>query len=218
MDVSNHDARRPSALLVALRDSTRHLHQRIENTGFMARLMADDLTLDQYACHLHRLHGFIRPIERLVVARIGSLPCGSTTAASWQYVPRYPRLEADLAHFGLDPAATKQATPAQLPALADANDALGAAYVLEGSVLGAKLINRQLTRRFGGRAPTAYYDANPGAGHWSRFLTVLSTSPLSDVQRSAVAQAAATTFSQLLAWVSSDSDTRARCARGSQVQ
>lgn len=109
--------------------------------------------------------------------------------AQWPLLPLADLMRADLADLKLVPRPERRFTVASHgPA------ALGVAYVVEGSALGARLLVR--------RAAALGFEPHRGARHltaqtrdpmrWSRFLALLETVP--DSEADAVLEAAAATF------------------------
>ena len=85
-------------------------------------------------------------------------------------------------------------------AFASAAEALGSMYVLEGSMLGGKLVARHVAASFG-HTP-AYHDAyGSRTGAMWREFQVRLRSELSGSQADAVIAAARTTFSRLQQWI-----------------
>lgn len=129
-------------LLAELKARTRAHHDRIEAA---INPMRPELTRDEYAEMLRRFYGFYAAWEDAAGPRFAG-------ELRDFFGPRrkVPLLERDLRHLG--------ATDAELAALVRCDelpptgtfaDALGAAYVLEGSTLGGQHIARHLGRTLG---------------------------------------------------------------------
>lgn len=141
-------------LRAALRARTSHQHERLD------RAVGLFDTREQYAAFLEGSFRFRAAAERALDRRRG-----------WEVERLSELIDADLADLGRAPGA-----PARFPNVPDSDAfALGIAYVLEGSALGARLLAR--------RAAALGFDGAHGARHlarqtgdkarWQRFLGVL---------------------------------------------
>lgn len=158
--------RRRRAASARLRSQTRDLHDRIERNPLAVRLMAENVSIaDHLRMHL-RLYGYHRPL----VERIGDLVDGIMPDVAVAMRDRVDRLRADLACLGADPSLV---TDAPLPERIDAAAAVGLVYVLEGSVLGGRIIARHLAERLAlGEGTGAAFYADPPAGTHPRWADV----------------------------------------------
>src|SRR5690606_39184025 len=124
---------------------TRAHHLRIEDNGWMKRLLAPDLELAEYARILGRLLGHYQPLESLLTASVPARQAhqvpGQRCKAAWLVddLRQLGYREADLAHL-------PRIDTAELPALNSLPAAVGCLYVLEGASLGGTLIARHLAR------------------------------------------------------------------------
>lgn len=143
--------------LAGLRAACEPAHRALESGGVFARILAPDVGLADYRRLLYAWQGFLAGAEPALVAalaRHGLMPA---------YLPRLPRLEADLVAMGW----TREA-PSPAPAGLDSRGrALGLLYVLEGSALGRQVIARHLARTLG-----------PAVAGAMRFLSATPESPL----------------------------------------
>lgn len=187
-------------ILGLLRERTRHLHEQIERTvDVPARLRS----ADSYSALLARFHGFYAPLEDRIAA-LGPEAGGLALA------PRRKAhlLRADLAALGLTDAQLR-ALPRcpDVPAVADAAEALGCLYVTEGATLGGQFVRRQAEAAIGvtpGRGCSffASYGERVG-GMWKEFCRAVE-----DHERAApgsgerIAGAAVGTFAALDRWLS----------------
>ncbi len=158
--------RRRRAASARLRDETRELHDRIERNPVAARMMAQDVgTADHRRMHV-RLLGYHRP----ALDRVGVLLAGDMPDVLGAMADRVRRLEDDLRVMGTDPATVPSAP---LPSDLDAAGAVGIVYVLEGSVLGGRIIARHLAERLGlGPETGAAFYADAPAGTHPRWADV----------------------------------------------
>lgn len=178
----------------ALKTRTQEWHARTERDLALAD---PALTLAEYQRLLGRFWGFHAPLEARLAAHQGALGGLDLTERR-----RTPALEADLRHFGLDPATLPRC--GALPEVGSRAQALGCLYVLEGSTLGGQMLARHFAGHFGltveaGCAFFAGYGALTG-DRWRAFLAVLSAAELTDDEREAALGAATDTFRCLHAW------------------
>ncbi|ONG55704.1 hypothetical protein BKE38_08900 [Pseudoroseomonas deserti] len=168
-----------------LRAATGPLHAEADALG-----SAHDLGAP--AGHAAFLRAHARALPGLEAAIGAAL--GDAAWLRWQERRRLPALQADLAALG-EPAPAP--LPATLPGADAEAEALGAAYVLEGSRLGNAMLRRGLPET----APAAYLAHQPGAeaGGWPGFLAGLEAA-LPDQARWPAAEAGArTAFETFLA-------------------
>jgi len=187
----------PAAVL-ALREATREAHARIERVPALARLLAEDCSGEEYRAALLRLHSFVAPLEAAMLARIGG-EIGLVLSAG----RRAPLLRRDLSELGTAPA--PRAPAAALPATSSPAEALGCAYVLEGSLLGGRVIARSLRARLGPAlgGATRYLEAGGDdvPQRWRRFGRLLDTALADPEARARAAGAASACFERLAAWL-----------------
>jgi heme oxygenase len=162
-------------LHAALRAATAALHDAVE-----ARFAGFDLSRrGPYGDFLRGQAAGILPVEAALdaagIARI--LP-------DWPRRARTAALLADLAALGREPPAVPP------PRFAPGGEALGAAYVLEGSRLGAALLLRQV----GPGLPDAFLRHGAHGGLWRSFLARLAPAP----DRAAVIRGARQAFGHFL--------------------
>lgn len=128
-----------SPLLESLRSATADAHARVE--AHFATLLSPAPTLDTYARFLSAMHAFHGAAEPLLESVDG-----------WESLspplPRAPRrrlwaLERDIDALGLSRTTARCA----LPRADDLASALGVAYVVDGSMLGARVLHRHLSTR-----------------------------------------------------------------------
>ncbi|OCW56564.1 hypothetical protein AWJ14_16600 [Hoeflea olei] len=139
--------------------------------------MGDFATAGAYAAYVRKTHRFRRCIEAALC---------DTVDSGWTLDPIAGLAGRDLADLGLSPL-PKADVPPWSPSPAAR---LGAAYVLEGSALGARLLLQRaqaigLRQDFGARH-LAHQSADPR--RWRAFLTVLEALP-DEMHQAAVAAA-----------------------------
>jgi heme oxygenase len=142
-----------SGLLAALRRATRAHHQRLDTA------LTGTFTRDRYVAFLRASLAAIEPIEPAIERW---RPAGGA--------PSRDRLRADLSALGA-PAPARSAAEI----FADADAALGAAYVVEGSALGGQVLARRVEVALGA-VPTSYlapHGAPATGARWRSFLAAL---------------------------------------------
>lgn len=123
----------PSARL-ALRAATHVVHERLHEAPAFRAIVDRRLDRRGYARLLGRLLAFHRAVDTLIAQGRAALGFGDAAGNG----ARIGRLEADLAYLG------GGKVPSVPAATGDDGQAAGCLYVVEGSVLGGKLIHRQL--------------------------------------------------------------------------
>jgi heme oxygenase len=143
-------------------------HQRLHKVSAFADLVAGVLALDDYKSLLLRL----LPLHEAFESRLR--PFQAHALFGWAVTApeesRSARLRRDLALLGVPDSAVVTAAPMQLPPLMRASEALGCAWVIEGSALGGRVIARLLAEHLGITASTGgAFFAPPGgqAARWS---------------------------------------------------
>jgi len=179
----------PQSAARFLREATAQTHAQVEALPHMADLAAGALTPERYGqvlrCHL----AILAPWERTHAPWLDTL-----AVQGWRYRRRATALRHDLAALGL--AQDVAAGPA--PQAAGAAQAWGMLYVVEGSMLGGRIIARQLRLRQPALAPAlAYFDlgsADPAA--WRRFQGCLDAALPDAAAREQAAAGAAMMFAR----------------------
>jgi heme oxygenase len=149
-----------------LKQATDSDHRALEALPCMATLLAADVSRGAYARVLaafYTLHDVLEPHAARAAGRAACLD-GRRRAA----------LAADLEELGLAAAPPR---PPSLPAFDGAAPALGACYVIEGSLLGAPVISAHLRRHLGAQLPLRYFGAAniDAAARWQQFLAQLES-------------------------------------------
>ncbi|NOK16047.1 biliverdin-producing heme oxygenase [Corallococcus carmarthensis] len=200
------------ALLQRLKTETRPHHERTEG---VVRLMDARLTPQDYQRHLEAFHGLYLPLEALLAGPLSALEPALKLEARW----KTPLLEEDLRAMGHDTASLARLPRASpLPSLPGLAEALGCAYVLEGSTLGGQLILRHLTRHFGPDARVGTFAFFRAYGEqvgpmWRAFgaaVTQASERAASESFDAAVVQGARDTFDTFAAWLMREHDVPVR--------
>ena len=135
--------------LQALRTATGAAHRRLHHVQSFAALLRGSLALDDYKCLLLRLLGLHAPLDERQ-QRFQNEPL-----LSWMRIAptesRSSRLRHDLAVLGVADEVTEEVARADvlLPPLTTAAEALGSAWVVEGSALGGRIMAKLLFDQFG---------------------------------------------------------------------
>lgn len=174
----------------ALRAATARSHARLDA---LFEAVADPARSDLYERFIvmnHACHEAIEPI-------LAESPLNAALP-QWQGWSRLPALRLDMSEMGLSPLAL----PAFAQARPDLPQAVGIAYVLEGSRLGARIIHRQLQNSLSarpGRAITCHYlRADAGEKHFRSFIDTVSALNWNDRSLDRAGEAAAATFDYFL--------------------
>jgi heme oxygenase len=190
-----------SGLLQALRSMTAVSHQRVE----------DSLDLTDPALTVQRLGTVVVRLGAFFGAAQAGLDTWAQTcqrdaaALQWPVRRRLDRFGADAAVLGVTPTELRPPAPA-LPVVSGTAQALGRLYVLEGSTLGGRVINRAFARRTPGDPLVGvrlsgldpYGEATGAMWHGLRRFTTAWAG--SDQRRDEVVHAAVSTFAALDAW------------------
>ena len=184
---------RRGAILAHLRTVTRPSHGRLETT---LNLLDEQLDHHTYKRVLERFYGFWRGWEPQVAGLLQDGPLLNPRR-------RMHLLQADLAVLGSSAPCVAALPSCPLPLLYDAAEALGSLYVMEGSTLGGRVIERHVERclGFNGESGCSYfagYGLNTGR-MWRSFLARLDEAPAVDAERIAIGAVA--TFERLTSWL-----------------
>lgn len=184
------------SLSTRLRQELRSLHDMVETNPRLALLMSPKLSIEDYVAILARLYGFYRPLEECLSGSLKQLP------SVLRSEPRWPRIEADLAWWGVPSAELSVASAASLPRLENADAATGVAYVLEGASLGGRIIAAHLQTALGLSASNGmsfYAESSRKASHWQHVREALDRIP--DASHELVLAGAARTYQSLHEWM-----------------
>lgn len=184
-----------------LRHETRDLHDRIEANPRFGRLMAADLTRDEYRQLLLRLLGHHRPVEAALAAAASHLP---RALGVLDRLRRTALLQADLRALDVEAGFVAALSTCPPPGLTTAEAAWGTLYVLEGATLGGQVIARHIAATLGigpGNGAAALVPYGDQAGpQWRAFKAALeATAP--DLDQDAVVDAARAAFTRLDDWM-----------------
>lgn len=128
-----------------LRQATAQAHRLAEDTPVMRQLLDGTLDRRSYAALLRGQHALHAAWEAAHADWLASV------AREWSYLPRAPRLAADLAALG-DGAAEDESPRAPTTSLSriarGGFASWGALYVIEGAALGGQVLLRRLVARW----------------------------------------------------------------------
>lgn len=190
--------RPPADVLARLKTETRPLHDKIEANPKFARLMAEDLDLDEYGRMLARLLPFHQRVEADIARALAPWALELSLSAR----AKTPLLIADMIAL-----AVRERAPSFHRDLAmDAPSAWGALYVIEGATLGGRVILKRLSVTLGldaGRGASYYAGYGEATGaYWQSFRAALAgVSETRPEWSDAIVQSAARTFSALDQWM-----------------
>jgi heme oxygenase len=185
--MNSSDVRPPrTSLLADVRVATREAHERLERQLDLEH----HPTLERYRLFVRATCAVVVPLEPSLTAWLGPL------FAAPEPGTRMDRLRADLSHLGSD------SLPSGAPGMAPAGsmaEAFGAAYVLQGSLLGGAVIARLAHSRLGvGEEGTTYVRlyGDGLARAWRQFAQALEEfgTYRSDAERQVVVAGAERTF------------------------
>ena len=184
---------RTSDISARLKRETASEHAAIEAAS---GILHQGLTREQYRRYLERWFGFVAPFEaelcrREVWGSLGLSPDERTKRGA---------LERDLTELG----ATVSALPlCPLPELGGLPEALGGAYVLEGSTLGGRILSRHVLACLGNAVPRRFLEVyGPHTGErWQAFRSALSNHAGSPETSDRVVAGARATFRAFTRWL-----------------
>lgn len=187
-------SRRGGHLLAALRTATAAAHARVETA---LNLLAPDLTADRLRDALTRLHGFWVSAEQALDSWAAREP-SAAARLDWARRHRAALFAADVAGLG---GPSEPRTPS-LPAVIGTDDAVGLMYVLEGSALGGRYIDRRLAAlpALSGVRLRAFSPYGEDTGRMWRSFRAAAEGVAADGDQQRVVSAALGTFTALAAW------------------
>jgi heme oxygenase len=181
-------------ILARLKLETAAEHAAVERaTG----VMQPGLTLAEYALYLEKTLGFYLPVE----ASLHQMAVWSALGLAAEERAKLALLTRDLSLLGREPARVVVCdSPPQLAGLAEA---VGCAYVLEGSTLGGRVISRHVQRCLGPAVPRGFlecYGARTGES-WQEFrAAVLRFADTREIENRVIA-GARETFRAFTRWL-----------------
>jgi heme oxygenase len=155
--------------------------------------MHADLSVTQYGRYLQKTLGFYIPVEE-ALSRQGAWEVLGLSARERTKVPLLlsDLVMVDLALLGGDERLLQTPVCDAPPELRGVPEAIGCAYVLEGSTLGGRVISRHVQRCLGSNAPRAFLEgyAEQTGANWQAFrAAVLRFARSRDVEDRVIAGA-----------------------------
>lgn len=172
-------------MIESLRMATKSLHEDLEKKNIARRIIDNNISMEEYKLLL--LQNFIayRTAERAM----------RTYLPEVEEISKHEKLEMDLKYFDID-----------LPLLFDFEkefvcqnkiQALGTAYVVEGSALGGMLISKELKNcnELQGMPDQHFFSGDrKSAEGWARFLKLIRNSQFSENEKEEASEKAKETF------------------------
>lgn len=192
-----------STLRTRLRTETHEIHVELERA---LNLLDPKLTLARYGQLLQRFYGCYAPLEMALRELAVASSWRELLSQRW----KTSALVADLNYLGTRSHEVERLPiAANLPALANQADAMGALYVVEGSTLGGAVLSRHFADRFGlsrdrGLAFFNVYGDRTGE-MWQRYLAALADYD-NDHDAERVVAAAKATFVSLAWWLTAPAE------------
>jgi heme oxygenase len=189
------------ALHQRLRSQTQNLH-RVSEARLPIAYAAG--SREAYVWLLSRMYGYFTPLERTIFDLIGD------RLEVRGIRPKAPWLRQDLTALGM-PSVEVGALPLcrAIPEVSRAADAWGCAYVLEGSMLGGRLLAKRFESALDIRPHTGgrFYQGYGGASAetWSGFLDGLHENAYGQAESDAATSAARETFATYTDWMAQTS-------------
>jgi heme oxygenase len=198
-----------ASIMANLRQGTAAAHKQLEKSSCFKRLFANDYQLDEYASLLSYFYGFFAAIEPTLFK---DLPTSYRDCV--KHRQKTQLLRKDLAFF--DKNTDDLAICDNLPPMNNFAEKMGVLYVLEGSMLGGRMIGRHLSKHFQTDIQPALnfyhcYGENLDK-EWQAFSAMMNRcfADAESTEHSEILAAANATFMGLQAWVE-------RCMRAEQM-
>jgi heme oxygenase len=186
-------------ILQRLRAETRAEHEALEGH---IDLLGRPWSMDFYRRLLEKFYGFYAVIEPPLFSRPEWQPLGVDVGKRL----KLPLLVEDLKFLGLGEAEIEELPRcANAPSIATFPQALGAAYVLEGSTLGGQIITRHLKKELGvevGRGISFFMSYGAEVGPmWRQFTSVLDSFDGDAGEMAEIVDTAGATFRTFDEWL-----------------
>ena len=183
------------SILERLKLETAAEHAAIEGaTG----VMDPELSLEAYRAYLERTLGFYQVVE----SQLRQLGVWEALSLPAQEREKLPLLAEDIVLLGnIEPASIRSCNAP--PVFASTAEAIGGAYVLEGSTLGGRVISRHVQALFGADVPRAFlecYGAETGE-KWQAFRAALTRFACSRELEDQMIAGARETFGAFTRWL-----------------
>lgn len=177
-------------LLDELRTKTHKLHSKLERESYFADLMKAELSCGQYVAVLNSLNVLLAALEPAMEAHL--------TNRDYVYKPRLWCVQSDLEALGYSPVSDIPQRTISQRTMTD-HEAMGAAYVIEGSTLGGKILHKRLQKQdFIANANALSYFSFYKENTWSDYINWLEKQSLSHAEYAGVCAGAISAFELLL--------------------
>ncbi len=198
----------PRPISQRLREDNWDLHERAEHDTLPQHMVRGTLPKDVYVQLLGQLFLANRALDEAIVARRATTPVLNTMVTDMQL--QTPYLEADLRHFGVNPASLthKPATATFIKEVAvyagsEPLKLFGLHYVREGANNGNKFVAMKLKKAWGVEGRDGFHYLDPyGEGQrplWERFKRDLDKIEFTEAEKQAVVAAARSMFEHMIA-------------------
>jgi heme oxygenase len=151
-----------------LKEATRGVHDAAHELPLMRRLADGSMTRADYETLTRRLYTYYAIVDQRILA---GCDAATVDTSDFDYEPRAPLIAGDLVQLNLPlPQSPRQHGGLSLPAPLDTPARVaGAAYVVEGSLLGAKLLDRALPYEIADARCRAFWTwcADAGPRRWA---------------------------------------------------
>jgi heme oxygenase len=161
-------------------------------------VMDPQLSREAYRAYLERTFGFYLVVEQ----QLRSLGAWEALGLPASEREKLPLLAEDIVLLGnLEPASVRACDAA--PEWTSTAEAVGGAYVLEGSTLGGRVISRHLLRRFGPDVPLTFLDCYGAETRekWQSFGAALERFATSRQVEDRIIAGARATFRSFTRWL-----------------
>ena len=181
-----------------LRKETAESHQQLEENPLSKALLDPQVSLTDYQVYLSKMYGVTAACEEQVFPLIGNVVPDLTKRYKLDY------LISDLRATGLHDEQISEIPVPEFTANSPA-EALGIAYVVEGSTLGGRVIYKHIHQKLGftedaGASYFNGYGAETGP-MWKSFISGLSSYAAVSGESEAIIESAKKTFSIIDRWL-----------------
>ncbi len=185
-----------------LRDSIRLIHDEAEKRGPLGKIVENTMTSESYVSILCRLYGFVTPCE----VAMDPLLKVYGVEIRWNERKRADLLKKDLMFFGMSDLSIESIPKCYDVYRMDTTaDALGLAYILEGSRLGGLTLSKALQKNFGFQNHQGYsYFSSNGVdviNLWSSFRDFMENYVALNDSGQEIIAAAISGFQKLNSWL-----------------
>lgn len=175
------------SLRKVLMQTHKPLHQALEQSPFVQRLVTEQMERDEYLAYMHRLGRDLRILETCVATHVASDPFLSVI--NWDVIWRLQALQSDLGVFESPPPSSDDVNNT-VNAIAQCHETHFRALIAGGephllaahllllyfaALFGGQKVARRLKRMFGDSVSTHYYHFENGAARTLRGLFLQTT-------------------------------------------